>query len=149
MHFLDFFRYFWSNWVGKTIFSHFNISALLVNTSTAEDELTRPKWGILPNTLQTPISRELLNFCHLFIAFLASTWNLESFKKKFRPIASINSELRLPKDMGVSVKKTLNFWKPFRTERVKKSLKILKSAKIAFFRLFSLFLVKLSGKNDF
>ena len=102
---------------------------------TANYEYSRSNRENLPLPLQMQLSEKPKTFSEFFIAFLKSTLNFEHFKNKMSLIAQVFLKLLTPK-------KRSSFWKPFSSECVKESQKLLKSAEKYFYLTFSSFWAK-------
>ena len=84
---------------------------------------------------------------HFFFAFLVSTWNFQWAGRKISLIAQVFLKLFTPKDVLITMDNSVSFWKPFRSEHVNESQKLLNSAEKYLYPTISLFRGKLSYKE--
>ena len=94
------------------------------------------------------LSEKLTTFSAFFIAFLESALNLEHFEK-MSFIAQVFPKLLTPKDAFTQMHERSCFRKPFGSERVNESLKVLKSAEKYLYLTFSSFWANLSQRKSF
>ena len=69
----------------KSAFFKFEILGLIVNSLTADDKYSRRNIQNLTHELQTAISQKQKTFSGIFITYLKSITNSETFAKKVEP----------------------------------------------------------------
>ena len=130
-----------SDWVNlrwkKLFLFTFQILELLVNRLTADYEYPRSNSDKLQLQVQAQPPEILEIFSRIFIAFLKSALNFEHLLKKMSLLAQVFLKLMTAKDVFTYTHKRSCFWKLFASERVNKSLKLLKSLEKYFYPTFS------------
>ena len=101
----------------------------------------------LPLPIEMPLFKKRKIFSDIFVAFLEPTLNFWHFDETISVIAQVFLKLLVPKDVLTSIHKRSCFWKPFGSERVNKSLKLLKFPEKFFYPTSSSFLAILSKKK--
>ena len=113
----------------------------------ARYEYSRSNRENLPLSIQIKVSKNHRRFAAFFFAFLVSTWNFQWAGKKISLIAQVFLKLLTPKDVLITMDNSASFWKPFRSEHVNESQKLLNSAEKYLYPTTSLFRGKLSYKE--
>ena len=148
------FSSFWAKLSFKKLFlTTSKILGQLVNTLPANYEFSRSNRENLPLEIQINYLKNHKHFWPIFFFFFfqlfESTWNCQCSEKNITVIVQIFLKLFTPKYVLFLMHNRDCFWKPFASELVSKTQKLLKSAKKYFYHNFSSFLTNLSLKKLF
>ena len=133
----------------KSFLLRSEISRLFVSMLSAGDKYSRHNRENLPLPIQIQLSKKPKTFCCFFIEFLECKLNVEHFEEQLNLIAYVFLKLLTPKDVVIEMHKSSCFWKPFHSQHVKESQKLVKPAENHFCARFASFGVKLKLKKSF
>ena len=149
-YFYPTFSSFFTNLSLKKLFSIRSESlGLLVKTLTANYEYSPSNRENLLLQIQIKLSKKPYWLLRYFFLIFGIYSKFSMFWKEMSVIGQIYLKLYTPEDALFWLHKSYSFWKPFGSERVNESQKLLKSAEKYFYLTFSSFWAKLSLKSFF